>query len=764
MPEHDEDRARDRTALVDSRSPALPEEPNASWGRMSSTLHEAERRYRELVEHSLGLICTHDLAGNILTINPAAANSLGYRPEDGTGRNLREFLSPETQHLFDAYLRRILDDGHDEGLMRVVARTGLTRVWMYRNVLSRDPGGAAYVLGHAIDVTDRVAAEQRLREHEKALLTAHDELEARVKERTIALQLANDRLRIQITEREKAERSRERALVEQRNSLAFLSNFSDHLAPLVTFEDLADVVRRLPVPFLADWTMIHIVDDDGSVRCMPGVHERMEHEAVLADLATAASGHVLAGSHLARVIATRRLAILTAGTEDLSRTLIRPELTTALARLGVATAAMIPLIVNGRVSAVVSLGSRSADRFSATGALLVEDVARRIRLALDRIQLYRQAQEVNRLKDEFLSTVSHELRTPLNAIFGWAQILRMRRLDEETTHAVEVIERSARAQIRLIEELLDVSRITTGKMKLAIERVDVAAVLRATIETLHPAIRVKGIIFRERIEADIASVFADPCRLQQVFWNLLSNALKFTGAGGEITVTLRPVPGWVELEIADTGVGIAAEVLPFVFDRFRQGDSTITRSHGGLGLGLAIVNHILELHGGNIRVASAGEGRGATFTVQLPTADERRAATTEDSDSARGESPDGESGMLRDRVVLVVEDHDDTRDMTVHILEDAGARVLSASTVREALDRVSHLRPDAIVADLGLPGEDGYALLEQLRAMYGNVPAIAVTAYARAYDRDRVFAAGFQEYVVKPIHPHRLVRIVASKL
>ncbi|MET0151721.1 MAG: ATP-binding protein [Candidatus Binatia bacterium] len=729
---------------------------------MSSTLREAERRYRELVEHSLGLICTHDLAGNILTINPAAANSLGYRPEDGIGRNLREFLSPETRHLFDAYLRRIQDHGHDEGLMRVAARTGSIRAWMYRNVLSYDPDGTAYVLGHAIDITDRVAAEQRLREHEKALLAAHAELEARVKERTVALELANDRLRVQITEREQAEQSRERALIEQRDTLAFLSNFSDHLAPLVTFEDLVEVVRRLPVPFLADWTMIHIVNEDGSVRCVPGVHAAKAHEAILTDLAAAASGDVLAGSDLARVIATGQLEILTANSENLSRTLIRPELMTAFMRLGIATAAMLPLIVHGRVSAVVSLISRRAGRFTASGALIVEDVARRIRLALDRIQLYREAQEVNRLKDDFLSTLSHELRTPLNAIFGWAQILRMRRLDEDTAHAVEVIERSARAQIRLIEELLDVSRIATGKMKLAMEEVDVAAILRATIETLHPAIQVKGIIFQERIEANLSPVFADPYRLQQVFWNLLSNALKFSGAGGEITVTLRPAPGWVEFEIMDTGVGIGPEVLPFVFDRFRQGDSSITRSHGGLGLGLAIVSHILELHGGKIRVASAGEGRGATFTILLPIADDRQATTAEDS--PRGEPNDGESGMLRDHVVLVVEDHDDTRDLTVHVLEDAGARVLSASTAEEALDCVSNLRPDAIVADLGLPGEDGYALLDRLRRMYRNVPAIAVTAYARTYDRDRAFAAGFQEYVVKPINPHRLVRIVASKL
>jgi PAS domain S-box-containing protein len=758
MSEQDEN---DRTSAAHGRNQAPHGGPAASWGQTSTTLHEAERRYRELVEHSLGLICTHDLDGNILTINPAAANSLGYRPQDGIGRNLREFLSPDTQHLFDAYLGRIRSDGHDEGLMRVVARTGLTRVWMYRNVLSRDPDGTAYVLGHAIDVTDRVAAEQRLREHERALLAAHAELEARVKERTIALQLANDRLRIQIAEREKAEQSRERALIEQRNSLAFLSNFSDHLAPLVTFEDLLDVVRRLPVPFLADWTMIHIVNEDGRVRCMPGVEAGVAHETMLTDLAVAASGDVLAGSHLARVIATGQLAILTAASEDLSRTLIRPELMTALTRLGIASAAMLPLIVDGRVSAVVSLISRSAGRFSASGSLIVEDIARRIRLALDRIQLYREAREVNRLKDDFLSTVSHELRTPLNAIFGWAQILRMRRLDPDATHAVEVIERSARAQIRLIEELLDVSRITTGKMKLAMEKVDVAAVLRATIETLDPAIQTKRIVFRERIEPDLAPVFADPYRLQQVFWNLLSNAVKFTSAGGEITVTLRLASRWLEFAITDTGVGIAPEVLPFVFDRFRQGDPSTMRSHGGLGLGLAIVNHILELHGGKIWVASAGEGRGATFTIQLPIVDDLQAAA---QDSPRVEPHEEEADVLRDRVVLVVEDHDDTRDLTLHVLQDAGARVLSASTVQEALDRVSHLKPDAIVADLGLPAEDGYTLLDRLRKMYGHVPAIAVTAYARMYDRDRALAAGFQDYVVKPIDPHQLVRIVASKL
>jgi PAS domain S-box-containing protein len=761
MSEHRKDEESARTVSLDGEGRERHEEPAAPRGQTTKKLREAERRYRELVEHSLGLICTHDLTGTILTINPAAASSLGYRPEDGIGHNLREFLSAETRHLFAEYLRRIQSRGLDDGLMRVVTRTGAMRIWMYRNVLSHDPNGVAYVLGHAIDITDRIAAERKLRDQEKSLLAAHSELEARIKERTAALERANDRLRIQIAERENAEQSRERSLLEQRNTLAFLSNFSDHLAPLVTFEDLVDVVRHLPVPFLADWTMIHIIEEDGSLRCVPGVHAATAKQEMLTDLASVASSEVLADTDLARVVASGQLTILTGSPDDLSRTLIGPGPMTSVMQLGIATAAMLPLVVRGKARAVVSLISASVGQFTASGALVVEDVARRIRLALERIQLYREAQEANRLKDEFLSTLSHELRTPLNAIFGWAQILRMGNLDEDAAHAAEVIERSARAQIRLIEELLDVSRITTGKMKVMMERVDVAAILRSTIEILVPTIEAKGIKFQERIHADLPTLFADPYRLQQVFWNLLSNALKFTGPGDGITVTLRAESRWVEFEIADTGVGISPTVLPFVFDRFRQGDSSTARSHGGLGLGLAIVKHIVELHGGKIRVASAGEECGATFTIRLPI---DGGPQTTAGVPPRQEPRDGASEELLDSVVLVVEDHDDSRELTVHVLESAGARVLSAANAEEALDRVSNVRPDAVVADLGLPGQDGYALLARLRTLYETIPAIAVTGYAQANDRDRAFAAGFQEYLVKPIDPYRLVRILASRL
>ena len=748
-------RERDRIAL---------EGMTEAWQETSDALHDTERRYRELVEYSLGLICTHDLNGNILSINPAAANSLGYQPKDGIGRNLREFLSDDTRHLFDDYLARIQAQGRDEGLMRVIARTGTPRVWMYRNVLSHGPDRTPYVLGHAIDITERVDAERTLRENERALRSAHGELEARVKERTVALELANERLRVEIGEREEAERSRERALIEQRDTLACLSAFSDRLAPLVTFEQLLDVARHLTVPFLADWTMVHVVNDDGTVRCVPGTHVEPARRSTLASLAAAASGDVSVDSHLGGVIASGQLAIVSSSSDELAIRLIGPGGPVAsFTRLGAGTAAMVPLIVEGRVKAVLSFVSEAEGRFKASAALVVEDVARRIRLALDRIQLYREAQEANRLKDEFLSTLSHELRTPLNAIFGWARILGGRDLDQGTAHAVKVIERNAEAQIRLIEEILDVSRIITGKMTLAMDTVDLRSIVHATIDTVRPAIQAKRIRFEESVGAEALLVCADAHRLQQVFWNLLSNALKFTPTDGVIRVALRRTNGSVEFEITDSGVGIHREVLPFVFDRFRQADSSTTRTHGGLGLGLAIVKHIVELHGGSVRAVSPGEGSGATFIIDLPIADQHPAPAP---DGSRGrETPDRPvSSMLRGRVVLVVEDHEDAREIIAGVLEAAGAQVLTASSTSEAVERVAHVKPDVLVADVGLPDEDGYALLNRLRALYPDVPAVALTAYARTTDRDRALAAGFQQHVIKPVDPHELVRILVSMM
>ena len=413
------------------------------------------------------------------------------------------------------------------------------------------------------------------------------------------------------------------------------------------------------------------------------------------------------------------------------------------------------------------LGANSTSRFTGSGRIIVEDLARRIRLVLDRIKLYREAQEANRLKDEFLGTLSHELRTPLNAVFGWARILRTRDLDPNTAHAVEVIERNAEAQLRLIEDVLDLSRIVAGKMALSMESLSIRDVLVDTIDTVRPAAEAKDVRLEAHLDQDVAAFSADAHRLQQAFSNVLTNALKFTRANDLITVTLRSANDWAEIQVADTGAGIRRDVLPFVFDRFRQADSSTTRRHGGLGLGLAIVRHIVELHGGTVAADSPGEGRGATFTIRLPL-DRGIRASTRTETAATGLFGAGLSHTLHGRRVLLVEDHDDARELVANVLGAAGAEVISVTSAEEALECIAGTMPDLLLADLGLPGEDGYALLQRIRAMNTSqaqaLPAVALTAYARASDRERALAAGFLRYLIKPVDPAELVTVLASVL
>jgi signal transduction histidine kinase/CheY-like chemotaxis protein len=604
-----------------------------------------------------------------------------------------------------------------------------------------------------------------LRAHDHELGRAHAELDRRVSERTAALEQVNERLRIEIAERRRAEAWRERALVEQRDTLAFLGTASERLAPVLTLDQLLDVLSALPLPPRVDWTMIHSVDDEGMLRSTPGMHRAPEKQPILAALAAAASGPPPDSGVLTQALASRKLTIASSQSDGLvAEFLCGTDVAPLLEELGTRSIAVIPLIVEGRISTAFSLVS-AEEPFTDSDRIVFEDVEHRIRLVLDRVDLYRQTQEASRLKDEFLSTLSHELRTPLNAIFGWTRILRTRQLDEATAHALAVIDRNTEAQIKLIEEVLDVSRIITGKMTLTIESVDIRAILRATIDAARPGIEAKGIRLIEEATADIPAVFADPHRLQQVFWNLLSNASKFTPTEGVITVRLKGGPRFVEVEVADTGIGIRADTLPFVFDRFRQGDSSMTRRHGGLGLGLAIVRHIAELHGGTVKAESAGEGQGAAFILHLPADRRTRPAVAVHPDKTLVPPA---SLPLSGRAILVVEDHADARELIASVLEGAGARVRLAGSSEEALAHFSKERPDALVADIGLPGEDGYAMLGRIRALEGaagsKMPAIALTAYARASDRERALAAGFQHHVVKPVDPQHLVSILSAAL
>jgi PAS domain S-box-containing protein len=381
-----------------------------------------------------------------------------------------------------------------------------------------------------------------------------------------------------------------------------------------------------------------------------------------------------------------------------------------------------------------------------------------------------EAEQANRLKDEFLATVSHELRTPLTAILGWAHLLRGGGLQGDgAARALETIERNARSQAQLIDDLLDVSRIVTGKLRLDVVPVSPHTFIDAAVEAVSPAAEAKGVRLQRVIDTGVETVMGDPARLQQVVWNLLTNAVKFTPRGGRVQVRLERVNSQVEIAVADTGSGIDPEFLPHVFERFRQADQRTTRSHGGLGLGLAIVRHLVELHGGSVRADSGGEGTGSTFTVTLPVAliHRREEAGERVHPAARDTMPAHECPERLDGLrVLVVDDEQDAREFLAAGLEQCGAVVTTASSAGEALEALSGGEFGVLISDIGMPGEDGYEFIRRVRALPpeagGRTPAVALTAYARTEDRLRAMRAGFEMHVAKPVELTELVVVIAN--
>jgi PAS domain S-box-containing protein len=379
-----------------------------------------------------------------------------------------------------------------------------------------------------------------------------------------------------------------------------------------------------------------------------------------------------------------------------------------------------------------------------------------------------EAERANRIKDEFLATLSHELRTPMTAILGWAQILRAGGKDaDETERGLEVIERNARTQSQIIEDLLDMSRIISGKVRLDVQQVDLQEVIEAAVSTVRPAADARGIRLQTVLDSRIGPVRGDANRLQQVMWNLISNAIKFTPRGGRVQVALERINSHVEISVSDTGQGISPEFLPFVFERFRQADASSTRRHGGLGLGLAIVKQLIELHGGSVHAKSPGESQGSTFIVILPLSVVQTPRTDEEVHPRvpRGTAASDELS-LRGVKVLVVDDEPDARDLVARLLESRGAQVLRAASAAEAMDVLVQFAPDVIVSDIGMPAMDGYEFMRQLRsrssAEGSSIPAIALTAFARSEDRTRSLLAGYQLHVAKPVEPAELVASVAT--
>jgi signal transduction histidine kinase/CHASE3 domain sensor protein/ActR/RegA family two-component response regulator len=374
-----------------------------------------------------------------------------------------------------------------------------------------------------------------------------------------------------------------------------------------------------------------------------------------------------------------------------------------------------------------------------------------------------EAERAARLKDDFVSTLSHELRTPLNAILGWIGVLKQQQSPDTLAKAIDVIDRNSRRQSQMVDDLLDISRIMSGKLRLDVQRVDVASVIEEAVASAQPAAAAKGVRL-VKVLGSAAIIQGDPGRLQQIVWNLVSNAIKFTPRGGLVQVTLRKVDSHVQVQVSDSGQGITADVLPHVFLRFRQGDASATRHHGGLGLGLAIVKNLVEMHGGSVEAASDGDGQGSVFSVRLPLA--HISARPEQMAEALEIVPSALNSLLNGVEVLVLDDEPDARDVVQRLLEDAGARARMASSAGEAIELLEQgFVPDIILSDIGMPDRDGYDFMQQVRRMDGEVaevPAAALTALARLEDRKRALMAGYQTHLAKPVDPAELVAMVAS--
>jgi PAS domain S-box-containing protein len=666
-------------------------------------------------------------------LNPSWREILGFTEQELLARPILEIVHPEDRAATSAHLERLKEGAPIVSFdNRCVCRDAATR-WLGWTASAFPAEGLLYMFVR--DITSQKRAEEE------------------------RVQLVREQLA-----RTSAEGSERRA--------AFLAEVSNALAASLDYRATLARVARMAVPFLADACIVDIAEEEeGVTRLEVALADPAKH-GIAAKLKSAAPGPNSSVPEARALRTGESILIPEVRPADLDGLAETPEHRQAVEALGPRSLMVAPIAARGRtLGALTFIAAETERRFGRSDLGLAEDVARRAALAVENARLYKASQEArqgaeaaNRAKDEFLATLSHELRTPLSPILGWTRLLRAGDLDQAATErGLEVIERNVRAQTQLIEDLLDVSRIITGKLRLEVRPMDLAAVVEAGIDAVRPAAEAKGIRIETRLESTGAAMVGDPDRLQQVVWNLVSNAVKFTPKEGRVDVELSRIDSHARLVVRDTGKGIQPVFLPHVFDRLRQADSTSTRAHGGLGIGLAIVRHLVELHGGTVSAESAGEGTGASFTVELPISSMAGTQRT---------SPDGAAASDEGRVrldgvrVMVVDDEADTRDLLSFSLRNYGAEVTALGSASEALAAIQQDKPDVLVSDIGLPGDDGYDLIRQVRALDeqrgGRVPAAALTAYAKDEDSHRAIAAGFQAHVTKPVELAELANVVAS--
>ncbi|MGO8971402.1 MAG: PAS domain-containing protein [Myxococcaceae bacterium] len=693
------DDVTERHRLERERSAALGAERDARLRAeaLARDLARSEERFRSLVETSSQVIWTTDWSGRLPTPAPGWAAFTGQRPEETLGHGWLNAIHPSDVPALEQMRRQGLRTG--EALSAFCRVRGPDGVWaecVVRGVpLFNEEGRVREWVGTLRDVS--------------------------------------------VERREEA-------------ALRLLSSTGAELSSTLDVAETLEAVTRLAVPALADFCIVDALREDGTRERVAVGHAKAEDAEVAEQVrrASPASGGPLSEAlqRLAPVlIPVVTVKVLEAAARDASHREV-------LSGIQCRSLLAVPLLARGRPLGVIGFFySHSERRYGPLDVALAQEVCRRAALAIDNAKLYQRAEEANRAKDEFLATVSHELRTPLSAILGWTRLLRGGGLSaEKHARALETLERNARVQARLVDDLLDVSRIVAGETRLEAGPVEVARVVDAALEALRPAAEAKDISLDVSLDRTLV-VAGDADRLQQVTWNLLSNAIKFTPSKGRISLWLNAQGEQAQLSVADTGQGITRDFLPHVFERFRQADSTATRSTGGLGLGLAIVRHLVELHGGTVTAASEGPGQGATFTVRLALV---RPGASEDAGSAR----------LAGVRVLVVDDEAEMRELLSTVLAQAQASVTTASSAAEALEVLRRERPHLLVADVAMPGVDGYQLLARVRSLApqhgGQTPAVALSAQSGPGESQRALRAGFQVYVTKPVEPSELVRVVAK--
>jgi len=702
---------------------------------------EAEQRSRRAAEHaeaslvttlrSIGdAVITTDNAGRVTFMNPVAERLTGWQEPDARGRPLRTVF-----RIVNEVTRREVESPADQ----VLKEGGIVGLANHTVLLGPRPGQETPIDDSGAPIRDESGVHG-------VVLVFRD-----------------------VTQKKKEEARR-----------TFLADATSTLASSLDYQATLVRLAELLVPRFGDWCAIDMVDGQTSTpRRLVVTHAdpakvRLAHEIAerYPDSADEPTGvpHVLrTGQSELHAQITEEMVMAAARDEEHRR---------ILAGLMLRSAMIVPLQARGQTFGAISLVyAESGKSYTPDDLAFLEDLARRASIAIDNARLFdserraRTAADLaNRTKDEFLATISHELRTPLNAILGWARLMATTPNDESRrARAIEIIDRNAVAMAQLIEDLLDVSRIMSGKVRLDVSTVDLDRVIQAAVDSVRLGIEAKEIRLQVAIDSAVESVRGDANRLQQILWNLLSNAVKFTGKGGRIDVVVVHRTRFVEITVRDTGKGIGADFLPYVFDPFRQADGTITRAQGGLGLGLAICRHLVELHGGWIDVASAGETCGATFTVAIPAATASQDRSRPRTGSAGREPtppPLERPPQLLGLKVLAVDDDTDARHLVQTVLEECGSAVRVASNVADAIRAIEEQVPDVLLSDIGMPGEDGYALIRRVRSLPpgrgGSVPAAALTAYTRAEDRVQVLDAGYTMHVPKPVGPDELISVVTN--